>query len=358
MARRGITIVALLFSVSLVSTKPHEVGKLQGKWRVVTLVENGKEDDPKDLQDLQERYLFVGARVFLKSESLLREMSYQVDDTKKPARIELIVTKGPLKGLSYHGIYEVDGKVLRLAFSEKQHSRPMTFVSTKDSHVSSMVLVYEGLLTKDEDPTNERAVVRRNLEEIGRAMVLYRADHGRLPTSAILSKDGKALLSWRVALLPYLFEEDLFKAFRLDEPWDSPRNKRLLTRMPSVYSAPWPGAKSVGVTFYEVFAGRSTLFEGNQGVRTDDMPDGAHSTIMLAESAESVPWTKPTTLDYDPARPLPKLGGLFGDGFHVVFANGSARFVKKTFDEQALRRAISRNDGEHFDSADLDKQND
>jgi hypothetical protein len=28
-----------------------------------------------------------------------------------------------------------------------------------------------------------------------------------------------------------------------------------------------------------------------------------------------VPWTEPADLPYDPARPLPMLGGIFRDGF-------------------------------------------
>ena len=34
----------------------------------------------------------------------------------------------------------------------------------------------------------------------------------------IYDKNDKPLLSWRVAVLPYLEAEDLFKEFKLDEP--------------------------------------------------------------------------------------------------------------------------------------------
>src|SRR6476646_454448 len=46
---------------------------------------------------------------------------------------------------------------------------------------------------------------------------------GAFPTDAIRDKNGKALLSWRVALLPFLEEGTLYKQFKLDEPWDSDR---------------------------------------------------------------------------------------------------------------------------------------
>ena len=46
---------------------------------------------------------------------------------------------------------------------------------------------------------------------------------------------GEQLLSWRVAILPDLGYEDLYKQFNLEKPWDSPENKKLLTRKPDVY---------------------------------------------------------------------------------------------------------------------------
>ena len=57
-------------------------------------------------------------------------------------------------------------------------------------------------------------------------------------------------------------------------------------------------------------------------------PDGLSNTILFADAADGVPWTKPDELDVDDAsKPLPKLGGLFDDGFHVAFGDGSVKFV-------------------------------
>src|SRR5262245_56693586 len=81
----------------------------------------------------------------------------------------------------------------------------------------------------------QRAGVANNLKQIGVAMHTYHDKHRSFPAAAIYGKDGKALLSWRVALLPYLGLEALYKEFKLDEPWDSAHNKRLLEKMPAVY---------------------------------------------------------------------------------------------------------------------------
>jgi RNA polymerase sigma factor (sigma-70 family) len=83
-----------------------------------------------------------------------------------------------------------------------------------------------------------------NLKRIGLALVNYQDAEGSYPPAAITDQDGKPLLSWRVAILPYLEGYDgqrydtLFKKFRLDEPWDSPHNKALLAKMPAVFASP------------------------------------------------------------------------------------------------------------------------
>ena len=58
------------------------------------------------------------------------------------------------------------------------------------------------------------------------------------PPAAIYSKDGKPLLSWRVAILPYLGLDNLYKQFHLDEPWDSPHNIKLSAMPVAVYLSP------------------------------------------------------------------------------------------------------------------------
>jgi RNA polymerase sigma factor (sigma-70 family) len=83
-----------------------------------------------------------------------------------------------------------------------------------------------------------------NLKRIGLAVHNYVTAEGHFPPAAITGKDGKPLLSWRVAILPYLEDydassrEDLFKQFHVDEPWDSPHNKALLAKMPAVFASP------------------------------------------------------------------------------------------------------------------------
>ena len=77
-----------------------------------------------------------------------------------------------------------------------------------------------------------------------------------------------------------------------------------------------------------------------------DITDGTSNTIAIVEAREAVPWTKPVDLSYDDKKPLPKLGGLFDDGFHAVIADGSVRFFTPKLTERTLRSAITRDGGE------------
>ena len=185
---------------------------------------------------------------------------------------------------------------------------------------------------------------------ITRAMLAYYDEHGRYPPLAIYDENGKPLLSWRVALLPYLQEDNLYNQFKLNQPWDSEENKKLLAQMPLAYGP--EGTE----TFYQVFTGKGTVFDGPDGVKREDITHGTDRTVLLVEAGKAVPWTKPDDLVYDPGKPLPKLGGgLFKDGFHLANAGGAVRFVKMKFNEKIMRAMIPRDGTESIDWLDLDK---
>jgi Protein of unknown function (DUF1559) len=175
----------------------------------------------------------------------------------------------------------------------------------------------------------------------------YHDVNGRFPPAAVYSKDGKPLLSWRVLLLPYLEQDALYKEFHLDEPWDSEHNKKLLARMPKLLAVP-PDEKALAAheTHYQAFVGKGTVFEGKKGVRISDITDGTSNTIMFVEAARAVPWTKPQDLPFNPSRSLPKLGGLFPQGFNATFCDGSVHFIRNTIKPETLKLLIMRNDGQ------------
>jgi RNA polymerase sigma factor (sigma-70 family) len=204
-----------------------------------------------------------------------------------------------------------------------------------------------------EDDPRDRARSSNNFKLMGLAMNNFAIQNNNRFPAAAIRKDGKPLLSWRVALLPFLDQKALYDKFHLDEPWDSPHNKELLKEMPAVYAPITHKDRSQDSTYYQAFVGPGALFEGGEGTTAAAIRDGAAFTIMVVEGAEPVPWTKPEDLPYDPEKPLPKLGGQYDDGFHVVFADGSALFLSKKLDDKTLRALITRNGGEPLSADNL-----
>ncbi|HKB04137.1 MAG TPA: DUF1559 domain-containing protein, partial [Gemmataceae bacterium] len=96
----------------------------------------------------------------------------------------------------------------------------------------------------------------------------------------ITDKAGKPLLSWRVELLPYMEQADLYKQFRRDEPWDSEHNLQLLAKMPDVFRVGFE-PKGATHTYYQRFAiaglGDATpaIGEGGTGSGPAGPPPGA-----------------------------------------------------------------------------------
>jgi hypothetical protein len=162
-----------------------------------------------------------------------------------------------------------------------------------------------------------RMIIANDLRLIALAMHSYHEKHGRLPPAVVRSVDGAPLYSWRVLLLPYLEQEALYAQFHLDEPWDSPHNLPLLNRIPRVYRPEFSATPDPSMTFYQVFVGPGSAFEGDKGLQVpDDFPDGANKTILVVEARTAVPWTKPEDIPFGRDLPLPEFGsprrGRFG----------------------------------------------
>jgi Protein of unknown function (DUF1559) len=185
-----------------------------------------------------------------------------------------------------------------------------------------------------------RARTVNNLMFMGLAMHNFAAMNGGRFPSAAIRKNGKPLLSWRVAILPYLEQFALFERFHLDEAWDSPHNASLLKEMPGVYAPVALGETRPYSTHYQWIVGPGSLLNGDEGTRMDVNIFGKLS-LMVVEAAEAVPWTKPEDLSYDDEKPLPGLGGPFEDGSYATFGDGSVRFLSEDHAPETLRALIT-----------------
>jgi Protein of unknown function (DUF1559) len=183
--------------------------------------------------------------------------------------------------------------------------------------------------------------IEEHLENLAQAMDKYHEEKRSYPSSAIYDREGRPILSWRVALLPYLKEDSLYREFNLDEPWDSLQNKRLLKRLPKALQTPdyerWGTGRFKASTL--VFTGEGTIFEGKKGLRKADARKQAILLAHLPNDA-GVYWTKPSDLAYAADKPLPQLFGRYGGRLQVMLVDGTFRNIDQGTDEKALRDLI------------------
>jgi prepilin-type processing-associated H-X9-DG protein len=184
-----------------------------------------------------------------------------------------------------------------------------------------------------------------NLKQIGLAIHNYAAVHNKLPAAAAPEGDGKFPVSWRVRILPYIDQDALYRQYKMDEPWDSEHNKKLLGKMPVTYRN--PVKPSATETPYQVLVGDNTIFPAAGGVGFMDIVDGTSNTILAIETGAQVPWTKPEDVKFPfPVQGKPDFGGLHEGGYNVLMGDGSVQFFSKHLDPKALHSFITRNGGE------------
>jgi uncharacterized protein (TIGR03067 family) len=106
---------------------------LQGTWRVVSFVADGKEVAEEDAKKL----LFINkADGSWSVESEGKEISSgksDIDPTKKPKTIDFLPTSGVFSGNDYEGIYELSKDTRQICFAEKAKGRPTDFTSPTGS---------------------------------------------------------------------------------------------------------------------------------------------------------------------------------------------------------------------------------
>lgn len=186
------------------------------------------------------------------------------------------------------------------------------------------------------------------LRQIALAANQYEEANRHLPPPAIVDKNGKPLLSWRVALLPYLEQASLYERFKLDEPWDSPNNRALLKEMPAVYRCPSRSDSAETATTYRAIVGPGAIFEPGKKLGRADISDGTSNTLLLVESSDPIEWTRPDELAFTPDAALGLLGAGSNhpNGFQGAFADGTVHLFPKTIDPRLFRNLITRSGGE------------
>lgn len=268
-------------------------------------------------------------------------LQYVPDDSMiivaaQPARV--------INAKSFQGLLEAaDGQeVLKTLLGEFEKNFGARVEQIEEFGIVMDAACLEDMSTRAKEQA-ERVQMLNGVRQIGLAMHNFHDANNTFPGSDGYG-DNKGNLSWRVHLLPYLEQAELYNEFNLDEPWDSEHNKPLIEKMPEFFKT--AGVEDAGMTSYHVFTGEGTPFGGEEAPGISTFTDGTSNTIMavVAGADKADVWTKPGGLEIDGEDPAASLGEI-GDRFVTVFADGSARFLPSEIEASELLHLIQHHDG-------------
>lgn len=147
----SLAIAAAVFafgSFALAAEVKDELAKLQGDWRIVELIVEGKPLVPARAE--KRHIAFDGDTMLLttplaeteaKTDASTTSMKIKLDPKQSPAHLDATGEDGMLKDKTLRGIYEVKDDTLRICIGDKDGTpRPTEFKSTAGSAVGLLVL--------------------------------------------------------------------------------------------------------------------------------------------------------------------------------------------------------------------------
>jgi prepilin-type processing-associated H-X9-DG protein len=187
-------------------------------------------------------------------------------------------------------------------------------------------------------------------------------------------------LSWQVALLPYLEQDDVYAKIDLAQAWDAARNEEGVRRLIKCFLCPTGNAHlDVGVTYYIGMAGvgpdaatlpkdspRVGVFGYDRTIALRNITDGTMNTILALESfVDNGGWAEggPATVRGVDPENQPYIGidrpfgrrhaqrswfGTMPTSANAAFADGSVRQLHHTISAQTFEAMATIAGGEEI----------
>lgn len=168
----------------------------------------------------------------------------------------------------------------------------------------SIALTAGGLLAITLPPPSQgephpRMHAASNLRQLAMALVMYASEKGTYPPAYIADENGKPMHSWRVLILPYIGQQDLYDAYDFSEPWNGPNNRQLHDEVVELYQFQNRYASDEErATAYVAIVGAETMWPGEVPVELTNRPfESLGRTIQLVEVENSgIHWMEPRDL--------------------------------------------------------------
>lgn len=216
-----------------------------------------------------------------------------------------------------------------------------------------------------------RTQSQNNLKQIGLALHNFHDVNQNFPAGTHENEKLKPekRLSWQAEILPYVDQAAIYNQINFNKAWDDEANAEIVKIQLPVYLNPSlvvaPNGK-VGLTHYVGIAGlgkdgpllpvdnaKAGFFGYDRVTRIQDITDGTSNSMAVCNASKDLGgWATggPSTI-----RPLTKkpyingpdgLGGVHAGGMHVLFADGSVRFISEHINADLLEALTTISGGE------------
>jgi hypothetical protein len=242
------------------------------------------------------------------------------------------------KEITEEGLFTVVGKEKRLTFSLK---RPKNL-----NELIKSTLV---------DAQNQFALGIRvgKLNKIAAALKAYDEKYDCFPPSGVVAEGDETLpaqFNWRVGLLPFMDEQELYDRFDFSEPWDSPKNLEVANEIPDVFAVSdfdgdQKSAESARLkTRFHVLGNGKGVYQVDKPKKSE-ISDKKIWTAVLVEGNESsaIEWTKPGSLAMKTPN-VEKFGNADENG--VLFVNAAFAVRAIVRDQEKFSSIVSAKGGE------------
>ena len=201
-----------------------------------------------------------------------------------------------------------------------------------------------------------------HLNQLQLALRCYHDAYSSFPPAYLVDQRGMPVHSWRVLILPFIEQKPLYNAYRFDEPWDGPNNRKLADRMPQIFQMP-SEPTSTCMTNIVTIVGPETAFPGSNSTRLEDFADGLDNTILLAEITRSdICWLEPRDLRVEEMSfrandsSKPSISSARRRGPYVVFADSiHTHQLSPSLHLETLKALTTINGGEKMYMGEIDE---
>ncbi|NNJ26446.1 DUF1559 domain-containing protein [Alienimonas chondri] len=183
---------------------------------------------------------------------------------------------------------------------------------------------------------------QNQLKHLGLAAHNYHAKHGSFPPhvgDTSVSGPGNPAPSWQTAMLPYMDEVKLWRAYDGTKRFDDPANAAVVATEVATFIDPHPyheGRNIEGGFGLSHFAGNVRVLGEEGAGRLSGIRDGTTQTILAGQiGAFPKPWADPSNLRDTAAgfgTAPQQFGGPHPGGGQVAMCDGSVIFISETID--------------------------